>query len=713
MAFDILIIVSWWLALVALGGVFLPLTYKLFGRFYDKGYPFAKIIAIGSISYLVWIFGEMKILSFSLFNVWIIIIISLAFNLFIIKNSVKDFLAFFRKNRRIIIFEEAVFLVILMAWSLVRGFEPRIEGLEKFMDFGFVNSILRSEYFPPEDMWLAGSPINYYYFGHLVLAVLTRISGISSSITYNLMIAAVFALVFCAVFSLASNILCACLKDARILCESFSKKIKEIKIFEIKKRYLLIGGLLSAFILTMAGNFQPFYHFFTHNGSFDGYWYPDATRFIPFTIHEFPMYSWVVSDLHGFVNDLPFVVLLLALIFTAFMDDFKISAKNKKSFVLPVTIAFILGIMYMTNLSDWMIYALFLSLAVVFKNYFQSGFSGRSIKNSFIYLAGVFILSVLFALPFILDFEPFAEGLDFVKTRSTPLQLFVLWGFYSFLAISFIVLSGRFLLRKKHWDKKIYETDKNGFLGKINAVDAFVFLMVIFSAALIILPEIIYIKDIYIASHHRANTMFKLVYQAWMLMGISSGYIIIRWLLFQRKRYLIPWLIIFIPILAGVMIYPYYATKSYYHDLKGYVGLSGLDWLQKSYFDDYMAINWIKMNIGGQPVIVEAVQDDFTHYGRVSANTGLVNIVNWTVHEWLWRGSYDEAGKRKEEVRIIYESANLEEVKSLLEKYKAKYVFVGSLEKTNYARLNENNFKELGQAVFSFGQTKIYKIGKN
>src|SRR5258708_38797604 len=30
---------------------------------------------------------------------------------------------------------------------------PDIHGLEKYMDYGFVNSILRSQYFPPKDMW--------------------------------------------------------------------------------------------------------------------------------------------------------------------------------------------------------------------------------------------------------------------------------------------------------------------------------------------------------------------------------------------------------------------------------------------------------------------------------------------------------------------------------------------------------------------------------
>ena len=55
-------------------------------------------------------------------------------------------------------------------------------------------------------MWYAGSPINYYYFGHLVFALLTKISGLSSAITYNLSIATVCALTFVSTFSLSGNL---------------------------------------------------------------------------------------------------------------------------------------------------------------------------------------------------------------------------------------------------------------------------------------------------------------------------------------------------------------------------------------------------------------------------------------------------------------------------------------------------------------------------
>ena len=48
-----------------------------------------------------------------------------------------------------------------------------------------------------------------------------------------------------------------------------------------------------------------------------------------------------------------------------------------------------------------------------------------------------------------------------------------------------------------------------------NSSDKFIFLVSIFSFILIIIPEVIYFKDIY-SGQPRANTMFKFGYQAFM-----------------------------------------------------------------------------------------------------------------------------------------------------------------------------------------------------
>ena len=63
----------------------------------------------------------------------------------------------------------------LMAW--VRSFTPAVVDTEKFMDVAFLSSIWRAPHLPPPDPWLSGEPINYYYFGHYLIALLAKALG--------------------------------------------------------------------------------------------------------------------------------------------------------------------------------------------------------------------------------------------------------------------------------------------------------------------------------------------------------------------------------------------------------------------------------------------------------------------------------------------------------------------------------------------------------
>ncbi|MBK7497178.1 MAG: hypothetical protein IPI28_17925 [Candidatus Omnitrophica bacterium] len=97
-------------------------------------------------------------------------------------------------------FSEIIYLAAFFGLALIRSFNPEIEGMwkgggsEKFMDLNFVNSILSSSQFPPNDNWLAGYPINYYYYGYYMAALLTRVTGVLPHVGYNLMVVTVYAL---------------------------------------------------------------------------------------------------------------------------------------------------------------------------------------------------------------------------------------------------------------------------------------------------------------------------------------------------------------------------------------------------------------------------------------------------------------------------------------------------------------------------------------
>jgi YYY domain-containing protein len=752
---DIYAVLQWWSILLLMGVGFAPLTFYLFDKFFDKGYIFSKLIGLIITGYAVFLLGVLKILPFNTIAIFIVFFAAVIISILALPQKWK-ILYVLKRFWPIFLIEELMFLIVLFVWSYVHSFAPDIHGLEKYMDFGFINSFLRSEYLPAKDMWFTPFTINYYYFGHLLTAMLTKMSALSSALTFNLMLSTIVAFCFVETFSIGANLYIQLAQSPRI-----------------SKFKTALSGLLSAALVTFTGNLHILYAFFKPYKTEtpvpfwqlqfnplefpNSYWYPNATRFIYNTIHEFPIYSWVVADLHGHVLDIPFVLLIiglsLALIFTHTQRNPDEEQKLKTFMINPFVLVFfglLLACMYMTNAWDGAIYLLLIGLVLfyvhslatpLYKKAFEKEDKdavvvikksdankksmpkisdwqfafGRDYMLSLLIVLSSFFL---FATPYNLNFDPFVSGIgvlcapEFLTNigkigpflfeadhcqRSYPWQLFTLYGFFYFFVTIFAVA----MIRAKNY----------------NPTDIFVLLLIMLSTFLIIIPEFFYVKDIYPA-HYRANTMFKLVFQAFIMLGISSAYIIVRTFTLMQlsnfnllRKFLALLFAIFVVFLVWlVMTYPYLAVKAYYGDFKLYKGLNGITYLQTLYPADYEAIAWLNENVKGQPVILESQGDSYTDYGRVSTNTGLPTVLGWTVHEWLWRGSYDIPSPRITEIKDLYETSDIEKTKALIKKHNIKYVFIGNLEYQKHPTLDENKFKELGEVVFQKDNTKIYKI---
>ncbi|MDE2025711.1 MAG: hypothetical protein KGJ07_04420 [Patescibacteria group bacterium] len=243
---DFLSVVIWWGLFFLIGISCLPMTFRLFPKFFDRGYIFAKVIGLMLLSYLLFVLGELHVVAFTRLNSIVLLILIAVYNgLLFVKP--KEILMIMKKHWRFFLFEEGLFFFGLFLWSFVRATQPDIHGLEKYMDFGFINSILRTVYFPPKDMWYTPFYINYYYFGHLATAVLTRLSNIPSYISFNLMLATIFAFTLTVSFVLGIQLLKVFFGEKRTY---------------VQKIIIFFGGILSSFLLTFCGNLQTIYTFF-------------------------------------------------------------------------------------------------------------------------------------------------------------------------------------------------------------------------------------------------------------------------------------------------------------------------------------------------------------------------------------------------------------------------------------------------------------------
>jgi uncharacterized membrane protein len=699
---DLTILLQWWLVLAILGFAGWPLTRMLFGKWENKGYLLAKAIGLLTVTYGVWLWGSFGLLPFGWLSIFLSGVLVAGAGWIILKTYARDRFAVDWKS---VIIEEAFFLAALTFWAWIKAHEPTINGLEKFMDYGFTRSILREGYFPPADMWFAGEKINYYYFGHLVMAVITKLSGIDLAYGFNLMLATLFAL--CSTMSFAIG---------RHLLEKLPRLTKLAGAFFIAFLVTLSGNLHTIYAFTSGywgeDNPPPFWKIFSpifdaekFKEGWNNYWYPNATRFIPYTIHEFPSYSFVVSDIHGHVLAIPIALLLIALVVVMFID----SGEKESMWKFGVYGA-IAGAAFMTNALDGPIYLALFFLLLLHKNVKfpikNMKFLNKLLVPLFI-AGGIFLLTVT---PFLLNFKPFVSGIaincppaklagtkigpfifeETEKCQKSPLwMMLVLWGFFLYCGLGLTYLA-----------------DKKGPHRPVLLIWSG------FCLALIIFPEFFYFKDIY-PLHFRSNTMFKLGYQVFIIMSIVSGYTIIS-LTTQKAKSLAMkiFLVVLIPLVGLVSIYPWFAVRSYFNQLKDYQGLYGLGWMRQRYPDDFAAVNWLNTNVpdGQQPVILEAAGDSYTDYERISAFTGLPTVAGWAVHEWLWRGSYQPIGARGEEVRYIYESPDIVTTADLLKKYQVQYIVIGNMERDKYPDIDEDKITQLARPVFSQGTTSIYQV---
>jgi uncharacterized membrane protein len=752
----------WWVVLLAVGLMFLPMTRAVFGRFKSKGYIFSKVIGVALAGWVSWVLSSLRVLPFRSWALLVPLLAGTAVNYLIIGG---------RGHRRLTdgietaVRHEALFMLLLAIWSYVRGIGPDIIGLEKFMDFGLMNSMLRSDYFPPPDIWYAGQSVNYYYLGQYFAAYLTKLSGVSSAVSYNLMMASLFAFSFTQAFNIG-----------QFLLETFAARRACDSVLRARpmSRAGTVCGLLTGALVCLSGNLHTvIYAWLVPGGA--SYWYPNATRYIGYnplvetdgTIHEFPHYSFIVSDLHAHVINLIFVLTVVAAAVAAVREVSALRespdtvskgaplAARLLDYAMPAPgfalVIFLIGLFPAANFWDFPIYITVTAALYLYSNIARFGALPRALAVTAAQTAVTGLAAYAVALPFHLTFVSISTDIALVSIRSRLYQLLVLYGYQTVFFVMLLAVAVK--SRSGHIARGDKKGGLVGFVCALNPGDAAALIIFVCAIGLVILPELIYVVDIYTA-HPRANTMFKLTFQAFVLFAIGVGYAFSRLFLTtelseggkrhparktsaalssSRRRRLAARAAaasVSVVLLGCAFVYPYYTLSGRYGSLapSRYKGLDGSTFLQNhrerlnpddpdspyeyTLNDDYHIIKYINENIKGSPVIAEANGSSYTSYGRIAAFTGLPDIFNWYVHEQLWRLSDTEAfNERISDLNTIYTGTDAGTVRAILGKYNVEYIVIGKLERFKYAdRLNEQLLAGISECVMSQDSSVLLRV---
>jgi len=341
----------------------------------------------------------------------------------------ESIVTFLSQHWRSILLSELLFSLAYLLFVGIRSLNPDLWqiylGGEKPMELAFLNASLRSPYAPPLDPWFAGGYINYYYYGYYLIGSLIKLTGIIPTTAFNLAVPTLFALTFggavIVVYSLANSIPVA-----------------------------LLGGYLTAFI----GNFNGLVQLkgqalaLLNRVPLPAFDYWQSSRIIPFTINEFPFWSFLFADLHPHVIDLPVSVLMLGIIAALLL------ARNENSLMFPASsghlflyllAAFVFGTIACINPWDMPVQAALLAGALVIQRVMQKRQESRMelcVALGFRLVATAVLcgLGYLFYLPFYFSYQQlYVNGVGLVVQGTNLGDYFMVFGLWIFLALSFFL----------------------------------------------------------------------------------------------------------------------------------------------------------------------------------------------------------------------------------------------------------------------------------
>jgi YYY domain-containing protein len=326
----------WLLALYAVQVAAWPSLARLARALPDAGHGLSKAFGLLLVAYMSWLLPALQVARYSSALVWCALALLAMLGGWQVWRHGKAWRDVLRRRWRLLLMQEALFLLLFLAMWLIRRANPDlwhpVVGGEKPMDLAYFNAVLKSSTFPPYDPWFAGGAMNYYYWGWVIVAALVKLTGIVPAVAYNLALPTLFALLGAGVASVVLALASRGDEDGRWLPHGLRVGLLGVALVAIVgnlgELQLLAQGLISlGAARTMPGTpaigrllvglwakistgarlpFRP------------EWWYWNATRVMAQgEINEFPFFSYLYGDLHAHVMALPFTVLALGLALVA------------------------------------------------------------------------------------------------------------------------------------------------------------------------------------------------------------------------------------------------------------------------------------------------------------------------------------------------------------------------------------------------------------
>ncbi len=447
---------AWWLLTSVIGLAAWPLASKLFDRLPDKGYAFSKTLGLLVTGYLVWGLGSFGFLQLNPGGTVIAVLIMLAGSLYLLRGELPAKVAWLKEKQGYLLAVELVFFLTFALWTYVRALNPEITATEKPMELAFINAILRSPTMPPQDPWLSGYAISYYYFGYIIVAMLTQFSGVGGAVGFNLALSLTFGLICVNAYGILYNLIAITKQDT-------AAKVGRYLFPLLAPLFIMLGNLGGPLeVMHQRGIGSDAFWTWTDIPNLDQpaiqgqaqweparyLWWWQSSRVIHDTtltgersglspIDEFPMFSFVLGDLHPHVMTLPYALLAIGLALQLFLRksdpeedphrEINLTTALDKDLIGRVLgYGLILGALSFLNTWDFPIYMFVVAAGATVGALINTGWTWRTLLNGVFLGFLIVVVGVILYLPFYLTFSSQAGGLMPNAVYSTRVHQFII-----------------------------------------------------------------------------------------------------------------------------------------------------------------------------------------------------------------------------------------------------------------------------------------------